>query len=307
MKNGSIVIGDEPTLLGLYEGAPQISWGANCSAVPPDKITIFQKPIEARTPVRRTVIMHALERLWVCKEIKKCRTAHKCARRIGRDAELALLTSSIVETEPVQSVVSCIISLYTMSSEKPQDKANNFFDTHLKSYVGFEREFAEIMARFLTKYLGSIWFLNTNIVFIFIWIIINLGYIPGVHPFDPYPFSLLQMIVEFSAMFLAIVVLINQNQQGRMADIRQQIDLEINVRAENEITKILTMLDELHVKLGIVKTDKELDKMKEKIDIAEIKEDIEQRIENRDAGGDESQTIESGIVHKSQNENSGPN
>jgi uncharacterized membrane protein len=171
-----------------------------------------------------------------------------------------------------------------MSSEGPQDKANNFFDTHLKSYVGFERKFAEVMARFLTKYLGGIWFLNTSIAFIFIWIIINLGYIPGVRPFDPYPFSLLLMIVEFSAMFLAIVVLINQNQQGRMADIRQQIDLEINVRAENEITKILTMLDELHVKLGIVKTDKELDKMMEKIDIAEIKEDIEQGIENRDTG-----------------------
>ena len=92
------------------------------------------------------------------------------------------------------------------------------------------------------------------------------------------------IIVELSAMFLAIVVLINQNQQGRMADVRQRIDLEIDVRAENEITKILTMLDELHVKLGIVKTDKELDKMKEKIDIAEIKEDVEQGIENEGTG-----------------------
>jgi uncharacterized membrane protein len=179
-----------------------------------------------------------------------------------------------------------------MSSEGPQDKANNFFDMHLKSYVGFEREFAEVIARFLTKSLGSIWFLNTNLAFIFIWIIINLGYIPGVRPFDPYPFSLLLMIAAFSAMLLAIVVLINQNQQGRMADIRQQIDLEINVRAENEITKVLAMLDELHVRLGMVKTDKELDKMKEKIDIVEIKEDIEQWIENRDTGGKEPQTIE---------------
>jgi uncharacterized membrane protein len=175
-----------------------------------------------------------------------------------------------------------------MPSERPQDKTSDFFDTHLKSYIGFEREFAEIVARFLTKSLGSIWFLNTNLAFIFIWIIINLGYIPGVHPFDPYPFSLLLMIAAFSAMLLAIVVLINQNQQGRMADIRQRIDLEINVRAENEITKVLTMLDELHVKLGIIKTDKELDKMKETIDIAEIKEDIEQGIENGDAGGNQS-------------------
>lgn len=61
LKNVAIVIDDEPTpiqkkklklrqgwsLFGLYEGVPQISRGANYSAVLPDKITIFQKPIEA--------------------------------------------------------------------------------------------------------------------------------------------------------------------------------------------------------------------------------------------------------------------
>ena len=52
-------------------------------------------------------------------------------------------------------------------------------------------------------------------------------------PFDPYPFVLLLMITAFSATLLAIVVLINQNRQGKMADIRQRIDFEVNVRAEN--------------------------------------------------------------------------
>lgn len=161
-----------------------------------------------------------------------------------------------------------------MSPQKLQDEVSVFFDTHLKSYVDFERQFAHVMARFLTTSLGSLWFLNANIGFIGIWIIVNLGWIPGVEPFDPYPFALL-MIAVFSAMFLPIVVLINQNQQGRMIDIRQRIDFEINVRAEHEITKILKMLDELHLKLGMVKVDKELESMKERIDIIEIKEDID--------------------------------
>jgi uncharacterized membrane protein len=85
-------------------------------------------------------------------------------------------------------------------------------------------------------------------------------------------------------MLLAIVVLINQNEQGKMADVRQRIDFEINVRAENEITKILTMLDLFNARLGIVKDDEELDRMKEKTDIAEIKQDIEHGIEKEDAG-----------------------
>ena len=103
-------------------------------------------------------------------------------------------------------------------------------------------------------------------------------------PFDPYPFPLLLMIAAFSAMLLAIVVLINQNRQGKMADIRQRIDFEVNVRAENEITKILTMLDVLYIELGMVKKDKELDKMKEIINISEIQEDIEQGIKKEDEG-----------------------
>jgi uncharacterized membrane protein len=69
-----------------------------------------------------------------------------------------------------------------------------------------------------------------------------------------------------------------------MADIRQRIDFEINVRAENEITKTLTMLDIFNARLGIVKDDEELDRMKEKTDIAEIKQDIEHGIEKEDAG-----------------------
>jgi uncharacterized membrane protein len=171
-----------------------------------------------------------------------------------------------------------------MPSEKLQDEVTNFFDTHLKSYVAFERQWADVMARFLTKSFGSVWFLNANLIFIFAWIIVNLGWVPTVRPFDPYPFVLLMMIATFSAMLLAIVVLINQNRHGKMADIRQRIDFEVNVRAENEITKILTMLEELHVELGMAKIDKELDTMKEIINIAEIQEDIEQGIEKEDEG-----------------------
>lgn len=61
LKNVEIIIEDEPTpaqrkklnlhsgwtLFGLYEGVPQLERGAGYSAVLPDKITIFQNPIEA--------------------------------------------------------------------------------------------------------------------------------------------------------------------------------------------------------------------------------------------------------------------
>jgi len=61
LQNVDVVIEDYPTsgqlrrvglrhgqtLLGLYEGVPQTRRGGHYGLVPPDKITIFQKPIEA--------------------------------------------------------------------------------------------------------------------------------------------------------------------------------------------------------------------------------------------------------------------
>ena len=62
LENIDVVVEDRPTsgqlrrvglrhgqtLLGLYEGVPQTKRGGHYGLVPPDKITIFQKPIEAR-------------------------------------------------------------------------------------------------------------------------------------------------------------------------------------------------------------------------------------------------------------------
>jgi len=41
-------LGRDETLLGLYEGVPQTERGSHYGLVPPDKITIFQRPIESK-------------------------------------------------------------------------------------------------------------------------------------------------------------------------------------------------------------------------------------------------------------------
>jgi uncharacterized membrane protein len=72
----------------------------------------------------------------------------------------------------------------------------------------------------------------------------------------------------------------------RINKVRQQMDFEINVRAEHEITKILNMIEEIHAELGIAKIDKELEQMKEMTDISEIKKNVEQIIkEKNDTAG----------------------
>ena len=149
----------------------------------------------------------------------------------------------------------------------------------LKSRVGFKKTSTDSIVENLTTTIGTLWFLSAIALLIISWILINSRIFLGIESFDPYPYPFLMMIVQFFAIFLTITILISQNRQARIAEVHQRMDLEINVRAEHEITKILHMLEALHLEHGISTDDHELDQMLEKTDIIEIKEEVEKIIE----------------------------
>ena len=146
--------------------------------------------------------------------------------------------------------------------------------SHVKSHLAFHRTLLDKIADAFTQHFGSLWFLIVNAALFLGWIEWNLGWL-GLPIFDPFPFGLLTMLVSLEAIFLAIIVLISQNRQSKTADIRQQIDFEVNVRAEAEVTRILRMLDEIHRHLAISKQDVELIEMERETDLGEIQEEIE--------------------------------
>ena len=162
-----------------------------------------------------------------------------------------------------------------------KDPVSSFLNKSLESYTEFEEKWTDSLAKFLTKSFGTLRFLILTIIFIILWIVINLGFIPWITPFDLYPFVWLVSLSQLFSVILAITILISQNQEERVSEVRQQMDFEINVRAEQEITKILQMIAEIHAELGITKVDRELEQMKEPINISEIKEDVEQGIEEK--------------------------
>ena len=143
-----------------------------------------------------------------------------------------------------------------------------------KSHLNFERHWADKVADILTQQFGTLWFLVWNAVFFIGWIEWNLG-LYGVEPFDPFPFGFLTMFVSLEAIFLAIVVLISQNRQNKVADMRQQIDFEIDVRAEAEVTKLLRMQHLLFDHLKISKDDPDLKEMESALDLIDIQREIE--------------------------------
>lgn len=155
-----------------------------------------------------------------------------------------------------------------------------------KQFISFRakqeihKKWLDHLADFLTESFGTIWFFAFHLFFFAVWILLNLGVIPFVPIFDPFPYGLLTMVVSLEAIFLSIFVLISQNRASQTADLREELDLQINVRAEQEITRILNMLDAIHDKLGLPhEDDEELKSMKQRTDINAIEEEIEREIE----------------------------
>jgi uncharacterized membrane protein len=143
----------------------------------------------------------------------------------------------------------------------------------LKSSLDFTKTGTDQFAVFIINTLGSIPFLIICLFIFSAWIGWNLIFPKS---FDPFPFPVLEMVVSLFAIILSVSVLINQNRQGRMDKIRQQVEFEVNVRAEGEITRMLAMIHEIHHKLKLSDiTDKELEEMKESTDIKKIHKAID--------------------------------
>ena len=141
------------------------------------------------------------------------------------------------------------------------------------------RTMSDKLADFLVWSAGTITFVIIHIVLFAVWIIINLDVIPAIKIFDPYPFNFLTMTVSLEAIFLAIFVLMSQNRESKTADLRQEFDVQVNIIAEREITKIIHMLAYVMNHLNIsYEKDAELRQMMRPLNIDEIREQLEHQI-----------------------------
>lgn len=149
----------------------------------------------------------------------------------------------------------------------------------LKADADAERTRAEKFADWITTKLGSMTFLVVNVIWFVVWITINAGVIPGVQPFDPFPFSLLTMIVSLEAIALAIIVLISQNRAGQVADLREEVDLQVDIITESEITKVLWIVAQLAEKNGIdLSSDPDLHEMLKPTDTSRIEKTLHEQV-----------------------------
>jgi uncharacterized membrane protein len=161
--------------------------------------------------------------------------------------------------DPVQRNIETVVRL-EQTAQAPRSLSERFTDR-------------------LTQFIGSLTFVYLHVLWFTVWTLLNLAPWRW-HPFDPFPFPLLGLLLTMEAIFLATFILIGQNRQQRLADRRNHLDLQINLLAEQEVTQILKMLEALQERLGIGDHDPHVQALKQAVEPEKLMEQIEVQVEH---------------------------
>lgn len=139
------------------------------------------------------------------------------------------------------------------------------------------RSTQDIVADAITWFSGSMPFVYFHVVLFAFWILANLE-LAGLPAFDPYPFGMLTTIVSLEAIFLSTFVLVSQNRQAAIADRRAELDLQINLLTEHEVTRLLTLVDAMAKEMEIDPCDSsELEDLEKDVEPEEVLSELEGR------------------------------
>jgi len=143
-----------------------------------------------------------------------------------------------------------------------------------------ERTAADRLSDAIAKAAGSSGFVLAHVILFTVWITLNVGLVPALPIFDPYPFSFLTLVVSLEAIFLSIFVLMSQNRAAWLADRRAHLDLQIDLLAERELTAMLHMLRALCAKQKVVLDDvgTDVNDLLEETDVTELASNLDEKL-----------------------------
>lgn len=156
--------------------------------------------------------------------------------------------------------------------------ANRAFGA-IKAQHAANRSWIDTIAEGLNLVASSTSFLVIHVLLFTTWILWNTGVL-GFREFDPYPFGLLTTIVSLEAIFLSIFVLMAQKRESAIAELREEMSLQVALRLEEEVTKTLQLVAGLYTRLGYrLAQDPELHEMLQPLDLAAIEKELILQIE----------------------------
>lgn len=142
------------------------------------------------------------------------------------------------------------------------------------------RSWADRVADAIAGFAGTVTFVLLHLLWFAFWATVNAGLLPFIPAFDPYPFQLLCMIVSMEGVLLSTFVLIKQNRMGALADERSHLDLQVSLLAEQEVTKVIQLLERLSGQLGVAQAvmDPEAREMGQTTAVGGIAQQLHERL-----------------------------
>ena len=128
-----------------------------------------------------------------------------------------------------------------------------------------EATLSERISDQVTRFAGSMTFVAIHAAAYGAWLAVNLGVVPGAKPFDP-SFVVLAMEASVEAIFLSTFVLISQNRMMGAAARQSDLDLQVNLLAEHELTRLVALVDAIARKMGVDAVDES--------ELQEIEQDV---------------------------------
>jgi uncharacterized membrane protein len=146
--------------------------------------------------------------------------------------------STLTHTAPAPPGLSSVLSrnIQRMRDRRAQEEA--------------EASLSERVSDRITKFAGSMTFVAIHAIAYGSWMAVNLGVVPGIRPFDP-SFVILAMEASVEAIFLSTFVLISQNRMMGAAAKQSELDLQINLLTEHELTRLVSLVDAIARKMGV--------------------------------------------------------
>lgn len=151
---------------------------------------------------------------------------------------------------------------------------------HAEDRVGRHQRLIE---RF-TAFVGRPRILYATLAIVALWVAAN-GAASLLHyrTIDPPPFAWLQGVIGLVAVVMTNVVIITQNRQGRRAEHRSHLDLQVSMLAEQKIAKLIALVEELRKDLPVRdRRDQEAESMAKPADPALVVSAIEEALDEDD-------------------------
>jgi uncharacterized membrane protein len=143
-----------------------------------------------------------------------------------------------------------------------------------------ERNRRERIGDAIAGFAGTMTFVLLQLAVFVVYAVLNSGAVPGIRPWDPYPYILLALLVSLEGVLLSTFVLMKQNRMSRRAEQRNHLDLQINLLAEKEITKMLQMQRRICDRLGIeeAQRDAEIRELSEHTAVETLARELERKL-----------------------------